>query len=233
LTQKSTPPIAAAFVANPVTFHPTQAKPVAGAPKTLAPSPTPIVAPVVPPSLSAAQAGTLSAAQQTNLYQLVTQLGALVRNDEIRQAVLAGQVQQLTLLTSGKITDFDRRLSMLEAQTSVSGAVQAASNSVVTAAVAGTPQAPAVAPPAPAVTSTQAVTLPATQTASPASSPAAPVQYQVQAASPGLAMLAVVGGNGVPLEVQTGDTIPGYGKVLAVIQQGDSWVVQTQSGNIE
>jgi hypothetical protein len=46
-------------------------------------------------------------------------------------------------------------------------------------------------------------------------------------------MLSVVGGDGSPLEVQVGDIIPGYGKVLAVVQQGDSWIVQTQSGNIE
>jgi hypothetical protein len=46
-------------------------------------------------------------------------------------------------------------------------------------------------------------------------------------------MLSVVGGDGSPLEVQVGDIIPGYGKVLGVVQQGDSWVVQTQSGNIE
>jgi hypothetical protein len=46
-------------------------------------------------------------------------------------------------------------------------------------------------------------------------------------------MLSVVGGSGAPLEVQTGDTIPGWGRVLAVVQQGDSWVVQTSSGNID
>jgi hypothetical protein len=63
--------------------------------------------------------------------------------------------------------------------------------------------------------------------------PVTTVQYQVQAASPGLAMLAPIGGSGSPLEVQTGDIIPGYGRVLGVVQQGDAWVVQTQSGNIQ
>ena len=179
-------------------------------------------------TLTAAQAGTLSAAQQTNLYQLVTQLGSLERNDEIRQAVLAGQVQQLTLLVLGKMADYDRRLSMLEAQTAVSGAVQAASNTTVSTAIAA---APAPAPP-----TSQSEAGPAPSSASPAavpsSAPVTPVQYQVQAASPGLAMLSATGG-GQPIEVQTGDTIPGYGKVLGVIQQGASWVVQTQSGDIQ
>jgi hypothetical protein len=164
----------------------------------------------------------------------VTQLGTLERNDEIRQAVLAGQVQQLTLLLSGKMADYDRRLSMLEAQTAVSGAVQAASNTTVTAAIAA---APLAAPTAPASSPPVLSSAPAAGAAIPASppsnGPAAAAQYHVQAASPGLAMLSAVGGNGSPLEVQTGDIIPGYGKVLGVVQQGDSWVVQTQSGNIE
>jgi hypothetical protein len=179
-------------------------------------------------SLAAAQAGTLSPAQQTSLYQLVTELGALERNDGIRQAVLAGQVQQLTLLVSGKMADYDRRLSMLEAQTAVSGAVQAASNPGVTAAIAAAP--PASKPPA---LSSSAVAGPTVPAAPPSNGPAVTVQYHVQAASPGLAMLSAVGGDGSPLEVQTGDIIPGYGKVLGVVQQGDSWIVQTQSGNIE
>jgi hypothetical protein len=179
-------------------------------------------------TLAAAQAGALSAAQQTNLYQLVTQLGSLERTDEIRQAVLAGQVQQLTLLVSGKMADYDRRLSMLEAQTAVSGAVQAASSTTVSTAIATAPA------PAPATSQSEAAPAPsaASPTTVPSSAPATPVQYQVQAASSGLAMLSAPGG-GQPIEVQTGDTIPGYGKVLGVVQQGASWVVQTQSGNIQ
>ena len=182
-------------------------------------------------TLTAAQAGTLSAAQQTNLYQLVTQLGSLERNDEIRQAVLAGQVQQLMLLVSGKLADYDRRLSMLEAQTAVSGAVSAASNPTVSTAIAAAAPPPSSTPQGSSTTSPSEPSS-AAPAALPSSAPAAPVQYQVQAASPGLAMLSAQGG-GQPIEVQTGDTIPGYGKVLGVIQQGASWVVQTQSGDIQ
>ncbi len=185
-------------------------------------------------SIAAAQAGTLSPAQQTSLYQLVTQLGTLVRNDEIRQAALAGQVQQLTLMMSGKMADYDRRLSMLEAQTAVSGAVQAVSNTALSSAIgaAPAPAAPVLTSSAPAAAS-MAATSPARPAALPASGAAVAVRYHVQAASPGLAMLSAAGGDGSPLEVQTGDIIPGYGRVLGVVQQGDSWVVQTQSGNIE
>jgi hypothetical protein len=195
-----------------------------------------------------------SPAQQTSLYQLLTQLGVLVRDDEVKQAVLAAQVQQLTLLTSGKMADLDRRLSILEAQTAVSGALQAASNAGVpavisamppaapgTAAPAGAPAAPATSPAATVAVSTVALPAPSSSTLPAPAMPAAPspsgrvttVQYQVQAASPGLAMLAPIDGSGSPLEVQTGDIIPGYGRVLGVVQQGDAWVVQTQSGNIQ
>jgi hypothetical protein len=68
------------------------------------------------------------------------------------------------------------------------------------------------------------------------SQPAVPQQYHVQAASPGLAMLTTVdrsGGDGSQIEVQVGDTLPGYGHVLSVMQQGTSWVVKTDSGLIQ
>jgi hypothetical protein len=205
-------------------------------------------------ALAAAQAGTMSPGQQTQLYQLVTEVGILERDDRIRVSVLTGDVQQLTALTTGKLADFDRRLSMLEAQTAVSGAEQAGATMPVVAAMAARPAAtpanaapqalPATpptltAPPAARAASSasapSAVSAPAAavSAASPPSGPAAPVQYQVQAASPGLAMLSVIGGDGSPVEVETGDVIPGYGKVLGVVQQGNAWVVETASGNIE
>jgi hypothetical protein len=205
-------------------------------------------------AFNASPPGPSSPAQQTSLYQLLTQLGVLVRDDEVKQAVLAAQVQQLTLLTSGKMADLDRRLSILEAQTAVSGAVQAASNAGVpavisamppaapgTAAPAGAPAGAAAAAAATVAVSTGALPAPSSSTLPAPAMPAAPspsgpvttVQYQVQAASPGLAMLSPIGGSGSPLEVQTGDIIPGYGRVLGVVQQGDAWVVQTQSGNIQ
>ena len=187
----------------------------------------------------AGHASALSPAQQTDLFQLVTQLGALVRTDEIRQAVLAAQVQQLSVLTSSDLADYNRRLSMLEAETSVSGAAQAASSTgAVVPAISGAPAfaasqapGPAAAPNASAPSSSLALN--AATPAVPSSAPAVVAQYHVQAASPGLAMLSVVGGSGAPLEVQTGDIIPGWGRVLAVVQQGDSWIVQTSSGNID
>ena len=208
-------------------------RPVSSAVQSQAVAPIAAAARTAPVPPAAAQAA-LSPAQQTNLLQMVTELGALERSNEIKQAVLSAEVQQLAVLTSGKMADYDRRLSMLEAQTAVAGAVQANSSVPVLAAIAAQPVVAAPAPaPAAAPRSTPHQS---TKTVASGASPATispPVQYQVQAASPGLAMLSVVGGNGSPLEVQAGDYISGYGKVLAVVQQGDSWVVQTQSGNIQ
>ena len=177
-------------------------------------------------ALAAAQAGTMSPGQQTQLYQLVTEVGILERDDRIRVSVLTGDVQQLTALTTGKLADFDRRLSMLEAANAAPQALPATPPTLT---------APPAARAASSASAPSAVSAPAAavSAASPPSGPAAPVQYQVQAASPGLAMLSVIGGDGSPVEVETGDIIPGYGKVLGVVQQGNAWVVETASGNIE
>lgn len=188
-------------------------------------------------TLAAAQAGALSPTQQTQLFQLVTELATLERDDRIKQAVLTYDVEQLSDLTTKKLEDDDRRLSMLEAQTAVSGAMQAGSNGTVQAAIAPAPVVPATAPSNPSnasgAPSAQAEPTVPSATTSLSTGSTVAAKYHVQAASPGLAMLSVVGGDGSPLEVQVGDIIPGYGKVLGVVQQGDSWVVQTQSGNIE
>jgi len=62
------------------------------------------------------------------------------------------------------------------------------------------------------------------------------LRYRVQAASPGLAMLAEVdrgGGEGAQFEVLVGDKIPGYGKVTSIGQRGTAWVVATEHGDIQ
>ena len=70
----------------------------------------------------------------------------------------------------------------------------------------------------------------------PASDKGAAKRYRVQAASPGLALLAEVdrgGGDGAQLQILVGDTIPGYGKVAAIGQRGTAWVVTTEHGDIQ
>ena len=58
-------------------------------------------------------------------------------------------------------------------------------------------------------------------------------RYRVTAASPGLAMLALLdrsGGEGSQLQVAIGDQVPGYGRITAIQQRGASWIVQTDKG---
>ncbi len=199
------------------------------------PAPAATMTPVAGATIATAQAGAMSAAQQTSLYQLVTRLAVVERDDREQQAVLTAEVQQLNQVVTVDLADYDRRLSILEAQTAVSGAMQAGSVAPVAAAIAAAPvvaaPAPAAASPA-AAQSAAALPVPAIPLVAQPNIPTVPAQYQVQAASPGLAMLSVVGGGG-SIEVQTGDVIPGYGKVLGVVQQGNSWVVKTASGNIQ
>jgi hypothetical protein len=70
----------------------------------------------------------------------------------------------------------------------------------------------------------------------PAAAPEDAKRYRVQAASPGLALLAEIargGGEGAQIQVTVGDVIPGWGKVKSVAQRGTSWVVSTEHGAIE
>jgi hypothetical protein len=177
------------------------------------------------------QSATSSTAQQTQVLQLVTEIASIERADGIRQAVLTGEVQQLSVTLTNTMADYNRRLSLLEAQTAVNGALQAGSNTSLVSAMVAPPDnqsvhaVPVYVPqPSPRSSRASAASTPSMQASVP--------QYHVQAASPGYAMLSVVGGAAPPLEVQVGDIIPGYGQVTAVVQQGDSWVVQTKSGNI-
>ena len=59
--------------------------------------------------------------------------------------------------------------------------------------------------------------------------------YRIQAASPGLAMLAAVDGSpdDRPVEVAIGTELPGYGKVMSIEQHGEAWVVKADRGSIE
>jgi hypothetical protein len=66
--------------------------------------------------------------------------------------------------------------------------------------------------------------------------PSAPKIYRVQAASPGLALLAQVdrgGGDGAQMQVVVGDTVPEYGRVKSIAQKGTAWVVTTEHGAIQ
>jgi hypothetical protein len=183
------------------------------------------------------QAAPMSPPDQVQVLELVTQLATLIRDERTQIANLQADEQNGDKASAAKLGDFERRLALVEANE----AMASASNPVPTS-----PPAPAISPTDVALTSARAALKQASQQAHPQlAAPAAPPAtatattpevYRVQAASPGLAMLAEVdhsGGDGAQLEVQVGDTIPGYGHVLSVTQQGTNWVVKTDSGLIQ
>ncbi|MBN8925232.1 MAG: hypothetical protein J0H19_01260 [Rhodospirillales bacterium] len=193
-------------------------------------------------------AAPMSSDQQVQVLELVTQLATLIRDERTEIGDLQVNVRKSEGSTSAKLADFERRLALLEA----GSALNAASNPPTPSgagAAAAKPAGPGQASEVPAALASAKMALAGASKARPSARPAGastpsvggqgssagPLQYHVQAASPGLAMLAQVdrgGGDGAQLQVQVGDTIPGYGRVLSVEQQGTNWAVRTEHGTI-
>ena len=189
---------------------------------------TAAVSPQADAATSAAtlQAAPMSTPEQVQVLELVTRLGALVADqrkevDQLRADLARSRVDETT-----RIDDFQRRLTFAEAERSVAKASGVAAEPA--------PTAPTIPVSEPATTVVRP-TLVVARAALPAD-PNQPVQrYRVQAASPGLAMLAAIdraGDESAQLQVALGDTVPGYGRVKAVVQQGTTWVVKTERGTI-
>jgi len=189
------------------------------------------------------EAAPMAPAQQIQVLEMVTQLATLIRDQRTEIANLQADVVTNQKATAAKLGELVRAGKLVEA----GSALTAASNAPAPAA-AGTPVSGTSSPTATTVALTSAkaalaaasapqATPPGKATAAPAAaSSGTPEQYRVQAASPGLAMLAEVdhsGGDGAQQEVQVGDVLPGYGRVLSVAQQGTAWVVKTEHGTIQ
>jgi hypothetical protein len=168
-------------------------------------------------------------------------MAAMVRDLRGQHAQLRADFGKAVADNTARLADFERRLALAEARHALSGAQ-----------IAGEPldAAPPASRPAPASEALPATESSAVQTGSvtapvvvtpvaavaPASDKGAAKRYRVQAASPGLALLAEIdrgGGDGAQLEVLVGDTIPGYGKITSIGQRGTAWVVTTEHGNIQ
>jgi len=171
-------------------------------------------------------AAPLASAQQVQVLELVSQIATMVRDERRADAQLRADLARISADSQARLADFERRLALYEARTAVSAADH------VNAAM---PPAPAAAEALPVSTRTRAMP---THVEPVAPDPIAnrPRLYRVQAASPGLAMLAEVdrgGGAGAQLQVSVGDQLPGYGRVKAIAQHGPTWVVATEHGNIQ
>ena len=189
---------------------------------------TAAVSPQADAATSAAtlQAAPMSTPEQVQVLELVTRLGALVADQRKEVDQLRADLARSRVDETARIDDFQRRLTFAEAERSVAKASGVAAEPAPTA-----PTIPVSEP----ATSVVRPTLVVARAALPAD-PSQPVQrYRVQAASPGLAMLAAIdraGDESAQLQVALGDTVPGYGRVKAVVQQGTTWVVKTERGTI-
>ncbi len=189
---------------------------------------TAAVSPQADAATSAAtlQAAPMSTPEQVQVLELVTRLGALVADQRKEVDQLRADLARSRVDETARIDDFQRRLTFAEAQRSVAKASGAAADPAP-----ATPTYPVSEP----ATSVVRPTLVVARAVLPAD-PNQPVQrYRVQAASPGLAMLAAIdraGDESAQLQVALGDTVPGYGRVKAVVQQGTTWVVKTERGTI-
>jgi len=215
---------------------------------TVTPTEMPTVTPTVTPSASrdpvtvaaTLQAAPLSTPQQVDVLNVVTELGTLLRNQRAENAQLRDDVQQMRERLDTQLTDYARRLSLAEARGAINAAMGAgaptvsAPSAVMPASITVTAPMPPPAGSLPRGAKTATASVPSVSPA-PTAAQDAPRRYRVQAASPGLAMLAEVdrtGDAGNLLQVSIGDDVPGYGKVKSIAQQGAAWVLTAERGSI-
>ena len=190
--------------------------------------PPPPVAPAPTDALKVAselRAAPMTPPQQVQVLDLVTQIATMVRDLKTEDAQLRTDVSRSSTDTTARLADFERRLALAEAHDAVSAANAAGAE---LAAAAPTAE-PVKAAAAPAILTRAKATLPVPE-------PGDPKRYRVQAASPGLALLAQDdrgGGDGAQIQVTVGDTLPGYGRIKSIAQHGTTWVIATDHGDIQ
>lgn len=255
----STGPIAAAasIPASPVVVGEVGVRPPTAAPEALSVSPVvaikatavpvPAAAPATAsePLAKAREEGTRRVASlppeavtkpdekplemETRLFGMITELSTLVRRTREEIAALQESDKRTARAIEAKLTDFERRLNLGEAQRSLDAAK-------ATPTSPPEPASPPAATPAARPTTGMKGVVPASlSTQSGADAAAPPARYRVQAASPGLAMLSELDRSGeevAPLQIAVGAHVPGYGRVTKISQRGTEWVVQTEKGPI-
>lgn len=215
---------------------PAMASPALAAPAVTAPappvaSPTPVPAPKPrdPAQVTAElRAEPMSPKQQVEVVGLVRELGAQLKESRLTIAQLQATVAELKEQLDTRMTEFDGRLGLAEAGTVLAQSAKAAVPQPIMA-VAAVPVRPGVGAPRSAATtpSTPPVVAAANRSVK---------DFRVQGASPGLAVLNVVGaasGEAPVLYVSLGDQVPGIGRIKSIYQRGTSWVVQTDAGLIQ
>ena len=184
------------------------------------------------------RAAPMASGQQVEVLNVVARLAILIRDMRAENSALKARVESTADRFDTAVGDFDRRLALAEAKGALNAAMGAEASVHVSAGhaagIASTDvqgasgvggRSRSSAPPA----AVQIVPAAASDTAA----PAGVARYRVTAASPGLAMLALLdrsGGEGSQIQVAVGDQVSGYGRVTAIQQRGSSWIVQTDKG---
>ena len=180
--------------------------------------------------------GPMARGEQIDVLHLVARLGIAVRDLRTENAALRADVKASSDKVDNAVADFERRLALAEGRSAVNAALgDADASPEAPATLASSAPSPSrtvrlVRAPAPQPASLQ------TQAAASAAAAGGPRRYKVQAASPSLAMLSELdrsGGEGSQLQVGVGDPVPGYGRVVAIQQQGMAWVVKAERGTIQ
>jgi hypothetical protein len=192
------------------------------------------MAPALPPDALAVatnlRASPMTPPEQVQVLNLVTEMAAMVKDLRKQQAQLRADMGRSWADVAARLTDYERRLALAEARDAVTAADGATSNAPAKLVEPASDPAAATLTPIPVMTRQPVAVAPLPLVAS------APKVYRVQAASPGLALLAQVdrgGGDGAQMQVVVGDTVPGYGRVKSIAQKGTSWVVTTEHGVIQ
>jgi hypothetical protein len=191
-------------------------------------TPSPVQPADVVAQAEAVRPGPLTPQDQVQVLNMVAEMAHMVHDLKAQDAQLRADLRKASASATARLDDFDRRLSMSEARRAMSAA-----------AAAGEAMPSAAEPPAPAVVHPIAARpAPFTVTPSLPGSAGSPVsrRYRVQAASPGLALLAEVdrgGGEGAQLQVAVGDTLPDLGRVKSIAQRGTAWVVTAEHGSVQ
>jgi len=238
-------PAAAASPASPA--------PAAALASLLSGTATPAPSDPIAASIAMPPAASMTRGEQIDVLHLVTRLGVVMRDLRTENVALRAGAKASSDKVDNAVADFERRLALAESRGAVNAAMGVDAqgsnggsrwNSVggVDAqgradGVAGEPETPT----APAARTLHQSGGPAPQPVSfpgqaPASAAGGPRRYKVQAASPHLAMLSELdrsGGEGSQLQVGVGDRVPGYGRVVAIQQQGVAWLVKTDRGLIQ
>ena len=159
---------------------------------------------------------------ETHTLEKIAELGALVTRLTGQVKDLQDKVQTLSTGAEEKFADLTRRVALGEANRAVASAENAGS------AGSGAPAPPQEKGPADGSEAQD-------RTRVKVAAPEVKRTYRIQAASPGLAMLAAVDGSpdDRPVEVAIGTELPGYGKVVSIEQHGEAWVVKADRGSIE